>query len=99
MIKVSGLSNNREKQSDTSLAWILFQNIYLVHQDINNKEEGYSYMHLKIMSEHEYSNKVNKELDESWDDTENNQPFLKKNNIPSYINDIKPRATQVWNCD
>ena len=28
-----------------------------------------------------------------------NQPFLQKIIIPSDLNGIEPRATQVWNCD
>ena len=43
--------------------------------------------------------KENKELDDSWDNTENNQPFLQNMNNPSYLNGIQPRYTQVWNCD
>ena len=50
------------------------------------------------MSEQEESNKVNKELEDSRDNDENNQNFLQKMIIPSDINDIQPRATQVWNC-
>ena len=51
------------------------------------------------MSEHEESNKVNKELKYSCDNDENNQPLLKIIIIPSDINDIQPRATQLWNCN
>ena len=40
-----------------------------------------------------------KELKYSRDNAEINQPFLKNMNIPSDLNDIQPRATQVWNCD
>ena len=55
-------------------------------------------MLLTIMSEHEESNKVNEELDFFQDNDENNQPFLKTMIIPSDLNDIQPRDTQVWNC-
>ena len=51
------------------------------------------------MTEHEESNKVNKELKASHDNDENNQPFLKKMIIPSDLNNIQLIATQVWNCD
>ena len=51
------------------------------------------------MSGQEESNKVNKELEDSRDNDENNQTFLQKMIIPSDINDIQPRATQVWNCN
>ena len=56
-------------------------------------------MLLTSMSEHEESKKVNKELGDSCDHDENNQHFLQKIIIPSDINDIQPRSTQVWNCD
>ena len=56
-------------------------------------------MLLTSMSNHEQSTKVNKELDDSWYNDENNKPFMKKMNIPSDLNDIQPRATQVWKCD
>ena len=38
MIKVSGLSHKREKKSDTSIAWLMFQKIYLIYSDIKNKK-------------------------------------------------------------
>ena len=51
------------------------------------------------MMEHKEANKVNKELEYSCDNDENNQPFLQKMIIPSDLNDIQPRTTQVWKCD
>ena len=51
------------------------------------------------MSEHEKSNKSNKELKDSWDNDEKNQPFLQKMISPSDINGIQTEATQVWNFD
>ena len=38
-IKVSGLSHNRSKQSDPSLAWDMFHKIYHMYSYIKNKEE------------------------------------------------------------
>ena len=51
------------------------------------------------MPEQEEDNKLNKEPEYLWDNDKNNKPFLKKMIIPSDLNDIQPRATQVWNCD
>ena len=51
------------------------------------------------MLEYEEANKVNEELKYSHYNNNNNQPILQKMIIPSDINDIHPRATQVWNCD
>ena len=51
------------------------------------------------MSENNQSNKVNKKPKDARDDTEKKQPFLKKINIPSDLNDNQPRSTQVWDCD
>ena len=39
MIKVSGLIHKRLKQSDTRIACIMLQNVYLMNDDINNKNE------------------------------------------------------------
>ena len=73
----------------------MFQIFYIVYRDINKKEESNSAILLASMSEHGQSNKVN---EDSRYNVENNQPFLQKMNIPSDLNDIQPRATQVWNC-
>ena len=54
---------------------------------------------LTSMSEHEQSNKVNKELEDSQDNDEYNQPFLQNMNIPSDLNDIQPIANHIWNFD
>ena len=62
-MKVSGLSNKREKQRSPTLAWMMFQKIYLMYQYIYNKEEINYDMILTSMSEHEQLKKVNKELD------------------------------------
>ena len=51
------------------------------------------------MSEHKEANKVNEELEDSSDNDDNNQHILQKYIIPSDINDIQPRDTQVWNCN
>ena len=56
-------------------------------------------MVLTSVPEHKEANKVNKELKDLWYNDENNQPFLQKIIIPSDLNDIQPRDTQVWNCD
>ena len=56
-------------------------------------------MLLTSMSVQEEANKVNEELEDSQDNGENNQPFLQKMIIPSDLNDIQPRANQVWKCD
>ena len=66
-----------------------------MYSDINNKEERNAAMLLTSISEHKESRKVSKEIDGSRDNYDNNQPILKKIIIPSYINDIQPRATQV----
>ena len=42
---------------------------------------------------------LNKEIEGSRDNNDKNQPFMQKRIIPSDLNDIQPRATQVWNCD
>ena len=79
MTIVSGLSHNRAKQSDPRIAWFMFHKIYCMYSDIKNKEEINAYVVITIISEHEEFKKVNKELEDSRDNDENNQPFLKNN--------------------
>ena len=64
---------------------------------ITNKKK--SAMLLTSMSEHEKSKKVNKELEDSRNNHDNNQPILQNMITPYVLNDIQPRATQVWNCN
>ena len=68
-----------------------------IYSDIKNKEERNYAIVLTSMSEHKESNKGNKELEYSRDNDEKNQLFLQNMIIPSDINDIQPRDTQVWN--
>ena len=70
-----------------------------MYSDIKNKEERNDALLLTSMSEHEEANKFNEELEDSRDNDDNNQPILQKMIIPSDLNDIQPRATQVWNCN
>ena len=70
-----------------------------MYSDIKNKEEIISAVVLTIMSEHEESKKVNKELEDSRDNDENNQTFLQKVIIPSDLNNIQPRSILAWNYD
>ena len=99
MIKVLVLIYKRENQSDPRLAWFIFHKIYLMYSDIKNKEEQNTAMLLTSMSLHKESNIVNKELENSCNHYDNNQPILQKNIIPSDLNDIQPRSPQVWNCN
>ena len=88
-----------EKKSDTRLSWLMFHKIYWVYSDIKNKEEKNASMILTSMSEHEESKKVNEELEDSCGKDDKNWPIFQKIIVPSDINDIQPRATQVWNWD
>ena len=56
-------------------------------------------MLLTSMSEHKEAKKVNKELEDSQVNVENNQRLLQNMNIPTEFSGIQQRATQVWNCD
>ena len=50
MIKVSGITHKRLKESDPRIAWLMLQTIYLMNGDINNKEEIYYVMLITSMS-------------------------------------------------
>ena len=56
-------------------------------------------MLLTIMSVQEEAKKINEELEDSRDNDNDNQPIFQKYIIPSDINYIQPRDTQLWNCD
>ena len=60
--------------------------------DIKNKEEINAPMLLTSMSEHKEANKVNKELEDSRHNDDNNQTFLQKMTIRSNLNYIQPRV-------
>ena len=93
MIKVSGLSHKREKQSYPRLDWFMFHKTYHMYGNTKNKEQRNYAMLITSMPEHEVDNKVNEELEGSRDNDDGNQPILQKMIIPSDINDIQPRAT------
>ena len=57
MIRVSGLSHKRSKQTDPRIAWFMFHKIYHMYSDNKNKEEINSDVVLKRMPEHEESKK------------------------------------------
>ena len=98
MIKVLVLRHKRSKKSNQRLAWLIFHKIYCMYIDISNKEEINAAMLLTSMSYHKEPNRVNEETEDSCDNNDNNKPNFQKRIIPSYLNDIQPRATQVWNC-
>ena len=75
----------------------MLHKIYRMYSDIKNKQERNYAMLLTSISKHEESNKVNKTLEDSRDNDDKNQPILKKMFTLSDINDVQPRATQVWN--
>ena len=99
MITFLGFIHNRAKKRDYRLVWFMFHNIYIMYSDIKNKEERNAAMLITSMSEHEEANKFNKEIKDSRDNDDNNQPILQKMITPSDLNDIQPRANQAWNCD
>ena len=95
MVKVSGLSHKREKQSDPRIAWFVFHKIYCMYSNINNKEEINAAIVLTRIVEQEEAKKVNEELKDSRENDKNNQHFLRIMIINSDLNYIQPRATQV----
>ena len=82
MIKVSGIIHRRENKSDTRLAWIIPQNIFLMYCNTNNKEEWNSVILLTSMSENIEANKQNNKVEDSQGNMENNQPLIKTSAPP-----------------
>ena len=54
----------------------MFHKIYRMYINIKNKEEINAYMLLASMSKHKEANKVKKELEDSRDNDDKNQPIL-----------------------
>ena len=77
----------------------MFQNTYIMYHYIKNKEESNYSMLIAIMEENEQGKKKNDKVEDSRDKIDKNQPLLQNMNIPYDLNEIQPRATQVWNCD
>ena len=50
MLKVSGLIHNILKQSDFMITWMTLQIVYLINDNINNKEEANYKMLITSMS-------------------------------------------------
>ena len=69
MIKVSGLSHKRSKQSDPRISCLMFQKIYIMYHETNNKEENNSAVLLTSMSDHKQATTENKKLEDSRDNT------------------------------
>ena len=95
MIKVSGIINKRVKQSDPILAWLIFQNIYLIYHNIKNKEQSDYLMLLTSTSENIEANKQNDKVEGSQVKMDKNQNFRQNMSTPSDLSNVQPRSTQV----
>ena len=98
MIKVSGISHKRSKESYPILIWFMFQKICLIYCYSKNKEKSNTSMIITIMAEHEKSINKTARL-KTHIKGRKNQTLLEKMNIPSNLNTIQSRATQLFNCD
>ena len=65
MIKLSGLRHKRAKKIDPSLAWLIFQRLYLMHCDIKNKEARNFVNFLEITRQYTSQKQIGK-INFSW---------------------------------
>ena len=77
----------------------MFQKIYRMYSDINNKEETNTSFLLTIVSDHKYINKVSKTKLNSHKNHQKEYPFQARNIFPPDLHQIQPRDTQVWDFD
>ena len=94
-IKVSGLSQKREKQSNLRLAWEMLHKIYHMYSDIKNKEETNADFLITNMSYHKYINNVSETTVNLHDNHQNKFPFQVRIILSPELHQIQPRATQV----
>ena len=97
--KVLGLIPKWAKKCYPRLAWEIFHKIYHIYSDIKNKEETNSALLLTSMSDHKDINKVSKKTVNSHENHQNEFPFQVRTVFPPDLHQIRPLATQVWNCD
>ena len=80
------------------MKWLMFQNIFLVYNDIKNKEESnYEMIIISTINNIKHNKQTN--IIESSRDMAENNPHLKQiMNIPYGLKNIQPRNTQVCTC-
>ena len=86
IVKLTGRRHKRENKIYPMIDRFMLHHIYLVYHYISNIEEINADMILTSMSEHGQDKKLSKKLDDSRNNYQNNQPFLKKMNTPSELN-------------
>ena len=97
IINFMGLSHRRENQCDPRLAWEIFNKIYHIYSDLNNKEKTNAALLLISMSDHKYINEVSKTKVKPHDNHQNEFSFQVITIVSPDLHQIQPRATQVCN--
>ena len=98
-IKVSRLNHKRAKKSDPRLDWEMFHKIYHMYSDIKNKEETNADLMLTSKLDHKDINQISKTTVKSHENYQKEFNFQVRRIVPPEIHQIRPRDTQVWNCD
>ena len=97
---MSIISNNRSRQSDPRLAWLMFNNIAYMYRDIRQQEsEEATELILNLRDKFNSNNTTF-----SSPRTPNisiQQPTmpLDPETVPKDLKEIQPHPSQVWNCD
>ena len=104
LIKVSSLSNNRAKESDTRLAWIVFHNIARIYRYIAKQETVQASLLTQGLHVNFESTKAAGTSPATPILSIPLQPTMplyptKVTIVPEYLGDIQPRPSKVWNCD
>ena len=100
LLKVSSIKNNRARQSDPRLAWMMFYKIAQIYRYIREQESEEATE--LILNLHANLNSNNTTLSSPRTPKISiQQPTmpLDPKTVPKDLKEIQPRLSQVWNCD
>ena len=99
-MKLSIISNNRARQSDPRIAWLMFHKIAQIYRDVREKKfeeatELILNLHANLNSNHTSSYSHITPKISIQQPTMPIDPKI----LPKDLKEIQPRPSQVWNCD
>ena len=93
LVKVSILRNTRAPQSDPRLAWIMFHKIPTMYRELKHQKILQTSLEIqKLKFPVSFSSPLLYQPTES-------RLSVKLQEVPSYLQDIQPCPSIVWNCD
>ena len=97
---MSSISNNRARQSDPRLAWLMFHKIAQMYRDIREQEsEEATELILNICANLKSNNTTLSSPRTPKISIQQPKMPLDPKTVPKYLKEIQPRPSQVGNCD